>query len=75
VELLSSPLRHLKRLVLLVTPNAGLNAAFFNSAAPANRQAVFSTAPVGAPPPAPQIHVFLAMLLLTEADNSAHAFR
>ena len=27
----SSPLRHLKRLVLLVTPNAVLNAAFFNS--------------------------------------------
>jgi len=30
--------------VLLVTPNAGLNAAFFNFPAPANRLAVFSTA-------------------------------
>jgi hypothetical protein len=33
-----------KRLVLLVTPNAGLNAAFFDSAAPANRL------PFSAPP-------------------------
>jgi len=54
-----------KRLVLLVTPNAGLNAAFFKSPAPENWLAVFSTAPGGMPPPAPQIHVFLAMLLLT----------
>jgi len=30
--------------VLLVTPNAGLNAAFFNFPAPANRLDVFSTA-------------------------------
>ena len=30
--------------MLLVTPNAGLNAAFFNFPAPANRLAVFSTA-------------------------------
>jgi len=51
--------------VLLVTSNTGLDAAFFNSPAPANRLAVFST-PGGAPPPAPQIHVFLAVLLLTE---------
>jgi hypothetical protein len=50
--------------VLLVTPNAGLNAAFFNFPAPANRLAVFSTAWWRAS--APQIHVFLAMLLLTE---------
>jgi hypothetical protein len=51
--------------VLLVTPNAGLNTAFFNSPAPANRLAVFSTAwrRASAGPP---IHVFLAMLLLTE---------
>jgi hypothetical protein len=28
----------------LVTPNAGLNAAFFNSPAPAHRPAVFRTA-------------------------------
>src|SRR5215472_16323418 len=33
-----------KRLVLHVTPNAGLNALFFYSPAPANRLAVFSTA-------------------------------
>jgi hypothetical protein len=30
--------------LLLVTPNAGLKAAFFNSPAPADRLAVFSTA-------------------------------
>ena len=61
----SSPLHHLKRLVLLVTPNAGLNAAFLNSPTPANRLAVFSTAwRRGAA--GPQIYVFLAMLLLTE---------
>src|SRR5713226_1582525 len=39
-----TPLRQFERLVLLVTPNAGLNAAFLNSPAPANRLAVFSTA-------------------------------
>jgi len=55
----------LKKLVLLVTPNAGLNAAFFNSPAPANRLAVLSTAWRSASA-GPQIHVFLAMLLLTE---------
>jgi hypothetical protein len=48
--------------LLLVTPNAGLDAAFFNSPAPANWLPVFSTAWRHAS----QIHVFLAMLLLTE---------
>jgi hypothetical protein len=61
----SSPLRHLKRLVLLVTPNAGLNAAFFDSPAPAKRRPFFSTAWRGGVA-GPQIHVFLAMRLLTE---------
>src|SRR6267378_5882949 len=41
--------------------DAGLNAAFFYSPAPANRLAVFSTAGRRASA-GPQIHVFLAML-------------
>ena len=48
----------LKTTRALVTPNAGLSAAFFNSAAPAKRLAVYSAA-------GPEIRVFLAMLLLT----------
>ena len=59
--------------MLLVTPNAGLNAAFFNSAAPANRLAVFSTGwrRASAGPP---IHVFLAMLLLTNICREKSVF-
>src|ERR1700732_1151465 len=60
-----TPLRQFERLVLLVTPNAGLNAGFFNFPARANRLAGFSTAWRRASA-GPQIHVFLAMLLLTE---------
>ena len=51
----------LRRIVMLVTPNAGLSAAFFHSAAPANWLAVFSRGAAG-----PQIHASLAMLLRAE---------
>src|SRR5215468_5152107 len=61
VELLSVT----KRLVLLVTPNAGLNAAFLNSPAPANRLAVFSTT-LRRGSAGPRTHVLLAMLSLTK---------
>jgi hypothetical protein len=49
--------------VLLVTPNAGLNAAFSNCP---SEPATVSAPPGGAASAGPQIHVFLAMLMLAE---------
>src|SRR5262249_35952762 len=57
-SVLSQNLLHLellyvaKRLVLLVTANAGLKSAFFDSAAPANR--LPSSTPPGCAPPPPR---------------------
>src|SRR6266853_2695742 len=54
-----TPLRHLKRLVLFVTTNAGLNAAFFLLPCASEPASRFQHRRASA---GPQIHVFLAML-------------